>query len=88
MSFFLCYIFFFRCRKGTAEFLVSFDDLYPTDFGSTNKQEDDKSSVRNLKICGKDVPRGYWVGSQSCIKPFRHFCNVLLLAFVFVLSNV
>ncbi|WVY95640.1 hypothetical protein V8G54_027791 [Vigna mungo] len=51
--------FFAQCRKGTAEFLVSFDDLYPTDFWST-KQEDDNSSIRNFKICGKDVPRGYW----------------------------
>lgn len=54
----------FRCRKGTAELLVSFDDLYPADFWSANKQDDDKGSVRNLQICGKDVPRGYWVGSQ------------------------
>ncbi|KAK7353802.1 hypothetical protein VNO80_19254 [Phaseolus coccineus] len=59
VSTFSCSGFLFRCRKGTAEFLVSFDDLYPTDFWST-KQEDDKSSVRNFKICGKDVPRGYW----------------------------
>ncbi|KAL2602398.1 hypothetical protein AAZV13_10G225700 [Glycine max] len=62
-----------RCRKGTAEFLVSFDDLYPTDFGSTNKQEDDKSSVRNLKICGKDVPRGYWMFCRGSKNETRGF---------------
>ncbi|MCH93949.1 sulfhydryl oxidase 2-like, partial [Trifolium medium] len=53
-----------RCRKGAGELLVSFDDLYPTDFPSSQKQEDDKSQVRNFQICGKEVPRGYWVGAQ------------------------
>ncbi|KHN06736.1 Sulfhydryl oxidase 1 [Glycine soja] len=69
-----------RCRKGTAEFLVSFDDLYPTDFGSTNKQEDDKSSVRNLKICGKDVPRGYWMFCRGSKNETRGFsCGLWVL---------
>ncbi|RDX85127.1 Sulfhydryl oxidase 2, partial [Mucuna pruriens] len=62
-----------RCRKGTAEFLVSFDDLYPTDFWSTNKQEVDKISVRNLKICGKDVPRGYWMFCRGSKNETRGF---------------
>jgi thiol oxidase len=61
----LCFwIIFSRCRKGAGELLVSFDDLYPTDFWSSQKQEDDKSSSRNFQICGKEVPRGYWVGAQ------------------------
>ncbi|KAH1035775.1 hypothetical protein GYH30_055652 [Glycine max] len=69
-----------RCRKGTAEFLVSFDDLYPTDFWSTNKQEDDKSSVRNLKICGKDVPRGYWMFCRGSKNETRGFsCGLWVL---------
>lgn len=61
--YFLCVLdqYFSRCRKGSAELLVSFDDLYPTDSWSTDKQKDDKSSVKNFQICGKDVPRGYWV---------------------------
>ncbi|KAK7280374.1 hypothetical protein RJT34_25438 [Clitoria ternatea] len=69
-----------RCRKGSAEFLVSFDDLYPTDFWSTNKQEDDKSSVKNLKICGKDVPRGYWMFCRGSKNETRGFsCGLWVL---------
>ncbi|XP_027365384.1 sulfhydryl oxidase 2 isoform X3 [Abrus precatorius] len=69
-----------RCRKGTAELLVSFDDLYPTDFWSSNNQEDEKSSVRNLKICGKDVPRGYWMFCRGSKNDTRGFsCGLWVL---------
>ncbi|XP_061365027.1 sulfhydryl oxidase 2 isoform X2 [Gastrolobium bilobum] len=69
-----------RCRKGTAELLVSFDDLYPTDFWSTNKQEDDKSSIRNLQICGKDVPHGYWMFCRGSKNDTRGFsCGLWVL---------
>ncbi|BAT93856.1 Sulfhydryl oxidase [Vigna angularis] len=69
-----------RCRKGTAEFLVSFDDLYPTDFWSTKQQEDDNSSIRNLKICGKDVPRGYWMFCRGSKNETRGFsCGLWVL---------
>ncbi|XP_068490707.1 sulfhydryl oxidase 2 isoform X1 [Phaseolus vulgaris] len=68
-----------RCRKGTAEFLVSFDDLYPTDFWST-KQEDDKISIKNLRICGKDVPRGYWMFCRGSKNETRGFsCGLWVL---------
>ncbi|KAL2324188.1 hypothetical protein Fmac_023246 [Flemingia macrophylla] len=67
-----------RCRKGTAEFLVSFDDLYPTDFWATGKH--DKSSVKNLKICGKDVPRGYWMFCRGSKNETRGFsCGLWVL---------
>lgn len=70
MLFYILDHFFSRCRKGSSELLVSFDDLYPTDFWSTNKQEDDKNLVPNFQICGKDVPRGYWVGAQYLYSSF------------------
>ncbi|THF96421.1 hypothetical protein TEA_029389 [Camellia sinensis var. sinensis] len=54
-----------RCRKGSAEFLVNFDELYPLDILSANKQESinvtGKGALENFQICGKEVPRGYWV---------------------------
>uniref|UniRef100_A0A2N9FN44 Sulfhydryl oxidase n=1 Tax=Fagus sylvatica TaxID=28930 RepID=A0A2N9FN44_FAGSY len=53
-----------RCRKGSAEVLVNFDDLCPIDMGSTNTQESTygkEGALGNIQICGKDVPRGYWV---------------------------
>jgi len=45
--------------------LVNFDDLCPPDMWSPDKQEavsDDKGMLGNFQICGKEVPRGYWVG--------------------------
>ena len=49
-----------RCRKGTAEILVDFDNIY------VNKKETEsgveKGEPKHYDICGKDVPRGYWVG--------------------------
>lgn len=49
-----------RCRKGTAEILVDFDKI------SVNKKETEngveKGEPVHYDICGKDVPRGYWVG--------------------------
>ncbi|KAL7171047.1 hypothetical protein ACSBR2_035832 [Camellia fascicularis] len=54
-----------RCRKGSAEFLVNFDELYPLDILSANKQESinvtGKGALENFQICGKEVPRGYWM---------------------------
>nr|KJB30849.1 hypothetical protein B456_005G163600 [Gossypium raimondii] len=57
-----------RCRKGSAEVLVNFDDLCPLDMWSSDKHDVDTSNMigvlRNFHICGKDVPRGYWVDTQ------------------------
>ncbi|KAE9589393.1 putative thiol oxidase [Lupinus albus] len=63
-----------RCRKGSAEFLMSFDDLYPADFWSTNEQEINKGSLSDLQICGKDLPHGQWIfcrGSKNDTRGFR-----------------
>lgn len=47
--------------------LVNFDDLCPLDMGNPNKQEVTdgygKGALRNFQICGKEVPRGYWVSA-------------------------
>lgn len=53
-----------RCRKGTAEVLINFDDLYPSDALSSDKTEVDnaKGPFGNIQVCGNEVPRGYWVG--------------------------
>lgn len=57
---FLCIL--VRCRKGAAEILVDFSDI------SGNKESESaggNGEVRHYDICGKDVPRGYWVGFVS-----------------------
>ncbi|OIW06966.1 hypothetical protein TanjilG_18354 [Lupinus angustifolius] len=69
-----------RCRKGSAKLLMSFDDLYPTDFWSTNEQEIDEVSLSNLQICGKDVPRGQWIFCRGSKNDTRGFsCGLWVL---------
>ncbi|CAL5209930.1 unnamed protein product [Lathyrus oleraceus] len=69
-----------RCRKGAGDLLVSFDDLYPTDSWSSHKQEDDKSLAKNFQICGKEVPRGYWMFCRGSKNETRGFsCGLWVL---------
>ncbi|XP_052198900.1 sulfhydryl oxidase 2-like isoform X2 [Diospyros lotus] len=74
-----------RCRKGSAEFLVNFDELYPADSFSAIKQENiivkGKGSLGSFPICGKEVPRGYWMfcrGSRNGTRGFSCGLWVLL----------
>ncbi|XP_062170712.1 sulfhydryl oxidase 2 isoform X2 [Alnus glutinosa] len=71
-----------RCRKGSAEVLVNFDDLCPSDMWLTGKQEDGngKGALRNFQICGKDVPRGYWMFCRGSKNETRGFsCGLWVL---------
>ncbi|KAI3855526.1 hypothetical protein MKW92_043334 [Papaver armeniacum] len=56
-----------RCRKGSADILVNFDEFWPSDLSSSNKQQPNVShgmdAVQGLQVCGKEVPRGYWLHS-------------------------
>ncbi|GFQ06891.1 sulfhydryl oxidase 1 [Phtheirospermum japonicum] len=54
-----------RCRKGTAEILVDFDDVYAKNKAIASGGE--KGALSNYQICGKDVPRGYWDPSDHLI---------------------
>lgn len=58
-----------RCRKGSADVLVNFDDLCPSSTMLVNNEEAESCSkngvLENYQICGKEVPRGYWVGYTS-----------------------
>ncbi|KAF9673963.1 hypothetical protein SADUNF_Sadunf10G0078400 [Salix dunnii] len=68
-----------RCRKGIAEVLVNFDDLCPPDMWSPDKQEvlsNGKGMLGNFQVCGKEVPRGYWVAVTGSSNMFNY---VLLL---------
>ncbi|KAK4487420.1 hypothetical protein RD792_005945 [Penstemon davidsonii] len=67
-----------RCRKGTAEILVDFDDI------SENKKETgivgEKGTFKNYHICGKDVPRGYWMFCRGSKNETRGFsCGLWVL---------
>ncbi|MBA0746534.1 hypothetical protein Gogos_009042, partial [Gossypium gossypioides] len=54
-----------RCRKGSAEVLVNFDEFCPLDMWSSDKHDVPTSNLKEVlhdfQICGKEVPRGYWV---------------------------
>ncbi|KVH96230.1 Erv1/Alr [Cynara cardunculus var. scolymus] len=67
-----------RCRMGSADILVSFDDLYPSRMWSASKHEYENGTRHGLQgkfnICGKEVPRGYWMfcrGSKNDTRGFR-----------------
>ncbi|KAL6609524.1 hypothetical protein ACP70R_039493 [Stipagrostis hirtigluma subsp. patula] len=73
-----------RCRRGSAELLINFDDHWPTNL-SLSSQESSKLlesvAVENHRICGKEVPRGYWMfcrGSKSETRGFSCGLWVLL----------
>lgn len=76
-------ILFIRCRKGTAEILVDLDDL------SANKELaslSQKGVFGNYQICGKEIPRGYWVCIyQLSITPFQLFYTPLRKQFSLLL---
>ncbi|XP_021615766.1 sulfhydryl oxidase 2 isoform X2 [Manihot esculenta] len=68
-----------RCRKGSAEVLVNFDELCPPD----KNQEivgNGKSVLGNFQICGKEVPRGYWMFCRGSKNDTRGFsCGLWVL---------
>ncbi|KAG5532286.1 hypothetical protein RHGRI_026799 [Rhododendron griersonianum] len=73
-----------RCRKGSSEFLVNFDELYPSDMLADKKQEtiiaNGKGTLGNFQICGKEVPRGYWMFCRGSRNDTRGFsCGLWVL---------
>ncbi|PIA33484.1 hypothetical protein AQUCO_04100130v1 [Aquilegia coerulea] len=66
-----------RCRKGTADILVNFDDLWPSDIWHNNVQETAVSqgniALKDFRICGKEVPRGYWIFCRGSKNDTRGF---------------
>ncbi|XP_076942111.1 sulfhydryl oxidase 1-like [Bidens hawaiensis] len=74
-----------RCRKGTAKILVNIDDLYPSNNLLVNKDENTDTNgldaLHTFHICGKQVPRGYWMfcrGSRDNTRGFSCGLWVLL----------
>ncbi|KAF8095098.1 hypothetical protein N665_0341s0023 [Sinapis alba] len=68
-----------RCRKGSAEILMNFDDLCPAgecsyDSGVNN------NTLRNFHICGEDLPRGYYMFCRGSKNETRGFsCGLWIL---------
>ncbi|XP_017226956.1 sulfhydryl oxidase 2 isoform X2 [Daucus carota subsp. sativus] len=72
-----------RCRKGSANILVNFDDLCPSDILSGKKQECMTSgpiTLSNSHICGSEVPRGYYMFCRGSNNETRGFsCGLWVL---------
>ncbi|KAF8399038.1 hypothetical protein HHK36_014904 [Tetracentron sinense] len=68
-----------RCRKGTAEILVDFDDSWPSAMWSANTQEavisHGNGALRNFQICGKEI---FCRGSKNDTRGFSCGLWVLL----------
>ncbi|KAG6493633.1 hypothetical protein ZIOFF_048626 [Zingiber officinale] len=51
-----------RCRRGIADLLISFDDMWPS--GSLSEEThmlQEHDILKSYPICGKEVPRRYWL---------------------------
>ncbi|XP_016472923.1 sulfhydryl oxidase 2 isoform X3 [Nicotiana tabacum] len=73
-----------RCRKGSADVLVNFDDLCPSSTMLVNNEEAEscskKGAIGNYQICGKEVPRGYWMYCRGSKNDTRGFsCGLWVL---------
>ncbi|GAB4828799.1 Sulfhydryl oxidase 1, variant 2 [Ancistrocladus abbreviatus] len=73
-----------RCRNGSAEILVNFDDMCPSEILIENKEKilacNGVSALANAQICGKEVPRGYWMFCRGSSKDTRGFsCGLWVL---------
>lgn len=73
-----------RCRRGSAEMLVNFDDLWPSDPISLSSQEttilQQVDASKYYHICGKEVPHGYWIFCRGSKKGTRGFsCGLWVL---------
>ncbi|XP_060214676.1 sulfhydryl oxidase 2-like isoform X1 [Lycium barbarum] len=73
-----------RCRKGSADVLVDFDDLCPSKTMLVNNEEAEscskKGALGNYQICGKEVPRGYWMYCRGSKNDTRGFsCGLWVL---------
>ncbi|XP_010243772.1 PREDICTED: sulfhydryl oxidase 2-like isoform X2 [Nelumbo nucifera] len=73
-----------RCRKGSAEILMNFDDLWPSDLWSPYSENSaishENNSLKSFHICGKEVPRGYWIFCRGSKNDTRGFsCGLWIL---------
>ncbi|KFK43764.1 hypothetical protein AALP_AA1G169600 [Arabis alpina] len=69
-----------KCRKGSAEILVNFGDLCPLGECSYDQESGAKDTLRNFHICGKDVPRGYYMFCRGSKNETRGFsCGLWVL---------
>ncbi|KAI5064202.1 hypothetical protein GOP47_0020872 [Adiantum capillus-veneris] len=80
-----------NCRKGSADFLMNLEDLWPSlSVQGQNKSKDtdddaviqqpDFNALENYHICGDHIPRGYWMFCRGSRNETRGYsCGLWLL---------
>ncbi|XP_010924152.2 sulfhydryl oxidase 1 isoform X2 [Elaeis guineensis] len=73
-----------RCQRGSAEILVNFDDLWPSDLFPVSSQEittlQERNTLKSYLICGKEAPRGHWIFCRGSKNDTRGFsCGLWVL---------
>ncbi|KAJ3670718.1 hypothetical protein LUZ60_008144 [Juncus effusus] len=72
-----------QCRKGSAELLVNFDETWPSShflLSQNTKEAAKTDTTTGNSICGKEVPRGYWIFCRGSKKDTRGFsCGLWIL---------
>ncbi|XP_073007994.1 sulfhydryl oxidase 1-like isoform X1 [Typha latifolia] len=72
-----------RCRMGSAKILVNFDDLWPSDHAVSSQEVtilQERDTTKSHLICGKEVPRGYWIFCRGSKNETRGFsCGLWVL---------
>ncbi|XP_042413279.1 sulfhydryl oxidase 1-like [Zingiber officinale] len=70
-----------RCRRGIADLLISFDDMWPS--GSLSEEThmlQEHDILKSYPICGKEVPRRYWIFCRGSKDHSRGFsCGLWVL---------
>ncbi|CAN6451971.1 unnamed protein product [Victoria cruziana] len=73
-----------RCRRGSSEILVDFDNSWPSNLWSIHTEKEvvpsGNMSFTNIGICGEEVPHGYWIFCRGSRNDTRGFsCGLWLL---------
>ncbi|XP_031475818.1 sulfhydryl oxidase 2-like isoform X2 [Nymphaea colorata] len=73
-----------RCRKGSSEMLINFDNASPLNFWSPHTEKDaipiENSVLKSSHVCGEEVPRGYWIFCRGSKNETRGFsCGLWVL---------
>ncbi|XP_062232074.1 sulfhydryl oxidase 1-like isoform X2 [Phragmites australis] len=72
-----------RCRRGSADLLINFDDHWPTNLSLSSQESSrllESVGAENHWICGKEVPRGYWMFCRGSKNETRGFsCGLWVL---------
>ncbi|KAJ1263977.1 hypothetical protein BS78_09G227800 [Paspalum vaginatum] len=69
-----------RCRRGSAELLINFDDHWHTNLSLSAPESSTLLKSAGENICGKGVPHGYWMFCRGSKKETRGFsCGLWVL---------